>query len=59
MGDNMWKLTTIVAGNAKKFAKIVINPDSTAKADNEKAGDKGKTETKESTGTKDKKEESK
>lgn len=28
MGENMWKLTNIVADNAKKFAKIIVNPDS-------------------------------
>ena len=31
MGENMWKLTTIVADNAKNLAKAVINPDSTKK----------------------------
>jgi len=56
MGENMWKLTTIVAGNAKKFAKIITNPDSANNVDNKKADNK---ETKESTDTKDKKEESK
>ena len=41
MGENVWKLTGIVADNAKKLAKTIINPDSTKK-DN----DAGKTETK-------------
>lgn len=41
MGENMWKLTGIVADNAKKLAKTIINPDSTKKED-----DAGKTETK-------------
>ena len=33
MGENMWQLTNIVADNAKKLAKTVINPDSVKKAD--------------------------
>ena len=33
MGENMWQLTNIVADNAKKLAKAVINPDSVKKAD--------------------------
>lgn len=44
MGENMWKLTTIVADNAKKFAKIVINPNSAAKSDDTKS--EGKTDKK-------------
>ena len=31
MGENMWKLTGIVADNAKKLVKTVINPDSATK----------------------------
>jgi len=33
MGENMWQLTNIIADNAKKLAKTVINPDSVKKAD--------------------------
>lgn len=47
MGENMWKLTGIVADNAKKLAKTIINPDSTKKEDGDKTTDKEKPETKE------------
>ena len=40
MGENMWKLTNIVADNAKKLAKAVITPDSVKKADEEKKEEK-------------------
>ena len=33
MGENVWKLTSIVANNAKNLAKTIINPDSTKKAE--------------------------
>ena len=33
MGENMWKLTSNIMDNAKKFAQIVINPDSAKKED--------------------------
>lgn len=36
MGDNMWKLTTIVADNAKNLAKTVINPESVNKTEEKK-----------------------
>ena len=38
MGENVWKLTGIIADNAKTLAKAVINPESVAKKDD------GKTE---------------
>ncbi len=36
MGDNMWKLTTIVADNAKNLVKAVVNPESVNKTEEKK-----------------------
>ena len=49
MGENMWALTNIAADNIKKFAKIVVNPDSAKKANEDKKTEikDNKTENKE------------
>lgn len=39
-GENMWKLTNIVADNAKKLVKTVVNPDSATKDQDKTKGDK-------------------
>ena len=40
MGENVWKLTGIVADNAKKLAKTIINPEPATKTDEEKKEEK-------------------
>lgn len=40
MGENVWKLTTIVANNAKNLTKAIINPESVTNKTEEKKEDK-------------------
>ena len=43
----MWKLTNIIADNAKTLAKTIVNPDSVKKEDSKKTSDSAKPEKKE------------